>query len=203
VLLEQVQHRLTRMFSHLRHLDYFTRLDMSGLWSLEKRRNRADLLEVFKIMRGHTSICVDRGVDSLFEPSKDIRTRGYSLKFAKHRTDKDKLSWDVTTTYVNSALHPSGVAKSSTSFGWGKGGKVTAAGRQVTLCDPIWHVISRSGVVISITNCYIRVYFTLLKDLRHYFFSERVVNRWNHAAGRGYCRSINLELIQEPLDEIA
>jgi len=29
---------------------------------------------------------------------------------------------------VNSALHPYRVAKSSTSFGWGKGGKVTAAG---------------------------------------------------------------------------
>jgi len=42
------------------------------------------------------------------------------------------------------------------------GGKVTAAGWQVTLCDPIWHVISRSGVVISITNCYIRVYFIYL-----------------------------------------
>jgi len=34
-------------------------------------------------------------------------------------------------------LHPSGVAKSSTSFGWGKGGKVTSAGWQVTLCDLI------------------------------------------------------------------
>jgi len=32
---------------------------------------------------------------------------------------------------------------------------------QVTLCDPIWHVISRSGVLISITTCYIR--FTSLK----------------------------------------
>jgi len=42
----------------------------------------------------------------------------------------------VHITYqVNSALHPSGVAKSSTSFGWGKGGKVTSAGWQVTLCD--------------------------------------------------------------------
>ena len=37
---------------------------------------------------------------------------------------------------VNSALHPSGVAKSSTSFGC-KGGKVTSAGWQVTLCDLI------------------------------------------------------------------
>ena len=68
--------------------------------------------------------------------------------------------FDNTRTQVNSALHPSGVAKSSTSFGWSKGGKVTSAGWQVTLCDLIWHVISRSGVVISITNCYIR--FTLL-----------------------------------------
>jgi len=56
-------------------------------------------------------------------------------------------------------LHPSGVAKSSTSFGWGKGGKVTSDGWQVTLCDLIWHVISRRGVVISITNCYIRFTF--------------------------------------------
>ena len=39
---------------------------------------------------------------------------------------------------VNSALHPSGVAKSSTSFSWRKGGKVTSAGWQVTLCDLIW-----------------------------------------------------------------
>ena len=45
---------------------------------------------------------------------------------------------------VNSALHPSGIAKSSTSFGWGK---VTASGWQITLCDPIWHLISRSGGV--------------------------------------------------------
>jgi len=53
-------------------------------------------------------------------------------------------------------LHPSGVAKSSTSFGWDEGGKVTAVGWQVTLCDPTWHVISRSGEVIS-TNCYSRL----------------------------------------------
>ena len=29
-------------------------------------------------------------------------------------------------------------------------------------CDPISHVISRSGMVISITNCYVRVYFFTL-----------------------------------------
>jgi len=50
-------------------------------------------------------------------------------------------------------MHPFGVAKSSTSFGCGKGGKVTSAGWQVTLCDPIWFVISRS-VEVKFTNCY-------------------------------------------------
>jgi len=50
-----------------------------------------------------------------------------------------------SNSWVNSALHPSGVTKSSTSFGWGKGGNVTSAGWQVTLCDPIWPVSSRSG----------------------------------------------------------
>ena len=94
-----------------------------------------------------------------------------------------KLSWDITTTQVNSALHPSGVAKSSTSFGWGKGGKVTSAGWQVTLCDLVWHVISRSGVVISITNCYIRftlLYFTSTTFFRfgdHDFSQERIFRR--------------------------
>jgi len=33
-------------------------------------------------------------------------------------------------------------------IGWGNGGNVTSAGWQVTLCDPIWHVSSRSGVVL-------------------------------------------------------
>jgi len=45
-------------------------------------------------------------------------------------------------------LHPSGVAKSSTSFGWGKGWNVTSAGWQVTLCDTTWHVSSSSGVAM-------------------------------------------------------
>ena len=69
---------------------------------------------------------------------------------------------------VNSALHPSGVAKSSTSFGWGKGGNVTSAGWQVTLCDPIWHVSSNSGVAtlrtaIHLLLTYLLTYLLLLR----------------------------------------
>ena len=62
----------------------------------------------------------------------------------------DRLRAGIPSRYVTRqlgpALHPSGVAYSSTSFGWGKGGNVTSAGWQITLCDPMWHVSSRSGV---------------------------------------------------------
>ena len=87
--------------------------------------------------------------------------------FALYRTGPGSTPGVRNFSQVNSALHPSGVAKSSTSFGWGKGGKVTSARWQVTLYDLIWHVISRSDVVISITNCYIRL--TLLYSTNLYY----------------------------------
>jgi len=36
--------------------------------------------------------------------------------------------------------------------GWSNGGNVTSAGCQVTLCDPMWHVSSRSSEAFA--NCY-------------------------------------------------
>jgi len=43
--------------------------------------------------------------------------------------------------------------------GWGKGGNFTSAGWQVTLCDPIWHVSSRSSEAFA--NCYTRLLYLL------------------------------------------
>jgi len=48
-MVERVQHRFTRLFSELRVM---TRLKTLKLWSLEERRNRADLIEVYKLMHG-------------------------------------------------------------------------------------------------------------------------------------------------------
>jgi len=50
LLLEKVQHRFTRLFPHLSSLPYEERLRQLGLWSLEERRNRADLIEIFKMV---------------------------------------------------------------------------------------------------------------------------------------------------------
>ena len=47
-LLERIQHRFTRMIGELRHLNYSDRLDCLQMWTLEERRNRADLIEVFR-----------------------------------------------------------------------------------------------------------------------------------------------------------
>ena len=56
LLLERVQHRFTRLFEDLKNLPYFDRLNKLKLWSLEERRNRADLIELFKMVRGFSSV---------------------------------------------------------------------------------------------------------------------------------------------------
>ena len=47
-LLENIQHRFTRMIPGYSQLDYNTRLNRLKLWTLEERRNRADLIELSK-----------------------------------------------------------------------------------------------------------------------------------------------------------
>jgi len=64
----------------------------------------------------------------------------------------DRLRAGTPSRYVTSQLGQLSLASlwghliEYRSFGWGKGGNVTSVGWQVTLCDPIRHVSSRSGV---------------------------------------------------------
>jgi len=51
-ILEKVQRRATRMIWECKGLEYNERLRKLGLTSLETRRIRADLIEVFTIMNG-------------------------------------------------------------------------------------------------------------------------------------------------------
>jgi len=84
-LLERVQHRFTRMIPGMKQLSYEKRLEIIGLWTLEERRNRADLLEVFKMFKRLTTT----KFDSLFSLTNNSRTRGHSAKIVKSRCRLD------------------------------------------------------------------------------------------------------------------
>ena len=68
-------------------------------------------------------------------------------------------------------------------IGWGKGKNVTCARWQVTLCDPIWQMISRSGEVGSwLHNCYmhlplpLRVYLSNWNSLTNHYITAKYVH---------------------------
>ena len=77
--LERVQHRFTRMVPGLKGLKYGERLERLNLMSLEKRRNRSDLVELFKISKGLFAI----PWNSFFRADRSERTRGHTKKLAK------------------------------------------------------------------------------------------------------------------------
>jgi len=55
-LIEKIQRRFTRMIPNISKLLYDQRLTKVGLWSLEDRRLTADLIEVYKIIHGLSSV---------------------------------------------------------------------------------------------------------------------------------------------------
>ena len=76
IKLERVQKRFTRMLPELDGLSYKERLDRLGLFSLERRRLRGDLIEVYKIMRD----TVQLDSQYLFPKVGESKTRGHRFK---------------------------------------------------------------------------------------------------------------------------
>ena len=76
--LEKIQRRATKIIRENRNLPYPVRLRKCKLMSLEERRRRYDLIEMFKIMKGIYKI--DK--ELLFEINKNP-TRGHELKVQK------------------------------------------------------------------------------------------------------------------------
>ncbi|MCG8047037.1 MAG: reverse transcriptase domain-containing protein [Candidatus Thiodiazotropha endolucinida] len=82
IIIENVQRRATRLVPSLKGLTYTQRLKQLGLPTLEYRRERADLIQVYKII--HNIDIVEK--DKLFKPTQYGATRGHSYKLYKKRS---------------------------------------------------------------------------------------------------------------------
>jgi len=73
------------MVPGLQELPYESRLISLKLWTLDHRRVRADLIELFKMVRGLSTV----DVNTFFEFDYTGRTRGHCLKLRKGRVSTD------------------------------------------------------------------------------------------------------------------
>ena len=88
------------MIPDLKDLPYEHRLAKTKLWSLEYTRTKADLIEVYKIIHGLSTV----RFNTFFEFSHNERTRGHSLKLHKKRGLTD-LSISFRKGYLTSGTH--------------------------------------------------------------------------------------------------
>jgi len=119
-LLERVQRSATKMMRRLDHPPYEDRLRQLGLFSLEKRRLRGDLIAAFQCLKEHykfegnqlfTSVDSDRTRRNGFKGRfrLDIRGKFFTEKVVRcwnglPREDMDALSLEVFKTSLDGAL---------------------------------------------------------------------------------------------------
>ena len=80
-ILEKVQARATKLIPEIHHLPYEERLAELNLTTLEKRRERGDLLQTYRIMTQIDKI----KPEIFFKHQTYDRTRGHSMKLTKSR----------------------------------------------------------------------------------------------------------------------
>jgi len=81
-VVEKVQMRFTKMVNNIEGKSYEQRLHCLKLWTLEARRNRQDLIEIFKTYKGMSRI----ELNQLFTLDRNAKSiRGHSFKLGMFR----------------------------------------------------------------------------------------------------------------------
>ena len=116
--LKKVQKRATKMIKRLEHLPYEGRLHQLELFSLEKRRLRGDMIEVYTII--HDMENVNR--KTFFSLSQNSRTRGHPMKLIgeRSRTNKRKCFFTQCIVKVRNSL-PQDVVMATNLDGFKRG----------------------------------------------------------------------------------
>ena len=83
-ILEKVQRRATKLVPELKELQYEERLEALGLFTIETRRLRGDLIETYKIIHGFEKV----NAEKFFKMADVEVTRGHDLKIFKPRMVK-------------------------------------------------------------------------------------------------------------------
>ena len=95
-ILEKVQRRATKLVHSLKDLPYEERLDKLQLFSLKRRRERGDMIFMYKLFNGHINIDPKK----LFAMHSDDRTRGHCFKIKTPRIYTDNRRYYFTTRVV-------------------------------------------------------------------------------------------------------
>ena len=95
--IEKVQRRRTKMLPGLQKLTYEERLRKLKLPTLAYRRNRGDMIEVFKILKGF----YDTRVTGQIFRCNTGSNRGHSLKLAKPRANRDIKKYSFTSRVID------------------------------------------------------------------------------------------------------
>jgi len=98
-LLQRVQHQFTRMFPDLRKMPYDEQLQKLGLWSLEERCCRTDLIEIFKNNKGFTAGCGQLDTRSTRHV---CRVDSFTKKSTRHKSTRHRSQLDTRSTRYNS-----------------------------------------------------------------------------------------------------
>jgi ribonuclease P/MRP protein subunit RPP40 len=83
--IESILRRATKLIKSLKDETYECRLKKRHLTSMETRRLRGDLIEVFKMFKGMDTLDVRK----FFSVLTNAPTRGHSLKLVKHGCNLD------------------------------------------------------------------------------------------------------------------